>query len=488
MILYTIVLFLIIFLGLRYWQVLSVPDLRPWSFSIAFALKVGMAMCFLYVYTEVLGHGTLSEDAGVFMRESRMLHDVFWESPLTYFKFLTGIGETQPLIELYLPETTHWDVGAQSLINDNKNILRAHSLIHFISFRSEMIHALICCLVGLMGVKQLYITIKPMVAVRKEIVFWTLLLLPSLFFWSSSILKEPFMLLGFGLLLRSLFYNDAIQKKIILGILGGLLLLGFKPYVMFMLVPMLLFLGFARWLPKFKIVGALLLLSILTALAFVLFPKQKEKAIQTISRKQFDFVQVGRGGLHVYADSVFYYFRTDQIGALHQDHDTVWLKHDVDAKILKLGEISDPIPIHLKADGTRWIKYFENTQSNGFIPVTPINNSYTRLIANIPEALYHALIRPIPGDPGNGLNWIAFLETVLIFGALVWAILQRKKLSEIEIIRIIGLILFAILLSLIIGWTTPVLGAIARYRIPVHIAILIIAGILYQPTSKKIKT
>jgi len=474
-------------LGLRYWRALSVPDLNPWSFPIAFALKTGMAIVFLYVYTEVLGHGTLSEDAGVFMRESRMLHDVFWESPLAYFKFLTGIGETQPLIEQYLPETTHWDVGAQSLINDNKNILRAHSLIHFISFRSEMIHALICCFIGLMGVKQLYITIKPMVAVRKEIVFWTLLLLPSLFFWSSSILKEPFLLLGFGLLLRSLFYQEAIRKKILFGLFGGLLILGFKPYVMFMLLPMLLFLAMARSLPRFKIIGALLILSALTTLAFTIFPKPKAKAIQTISRKQFDFVQVGRGGLHVYADSVFYYFRTDQIGALYRDHDTIWLKHDIDAKILKLGEISDPIPIHLKADGTRWIKYFENTQSNGFIPVTPINNSYAQLIANIPEALYHALIRPIPGDPGNGLNWIAFLETVLILGALIWAILQRKKLTEQEKIRTAGLLLFAVLLSLIIGWTTPVLGAIARYRIPVHIAILIIAGILYQPRSKTLE-
>lgn len=295
------------------------------------------------------------------------------------------------------------------------------------------------------------------------------------------------MILGFGLLLRSVFYNDSTRKKIIYGLIGGLLILGFKPYVMFMLVPMLLFLGIARLLPKFKIFGSLIILFALTFTAFGLFPKPKAKAIQTISRKQFDFVQVGRGGLHVYADSVFYYFRTDQIGALYQDHDTVWLKHDIDAKILKLGEISDPIPIHLKADGTRWIKYFENTQSNGFIPVTPINNSYGRLVANIPEALYHALIRPIPGDPGNGLNWVAFIETVLIFSALIWAIWQRKKLTEQEKIRIVGLILFAVLLSLIIGWTTPVLGAIARYRIPVHIAILMVAGILFQSRSKTLE-
>lgn len=293
------------------------------------------------------------------------------------------------------------------------------------------------------------------------------------------------MLLGLGLFLRGVFHDESQKKKILFGVIGGLLLLGFKPYVMFMLMPMLTFLATTKLLPKFKIIGGILILGILTALLFASFPKPREKAIQTISRKQFDFVQVGRGGLHVYADSVFYYFRTDQIASLNRDHDTVWLKHDLDAQILKLGQISDPVPIRLKkANNERWIKYFENTQSDGFIPVTPINNSYGQLIRNIPEALYHALFRPIPGDPGGALNWVAFIETVLLFSALFWTITQRKKLSEQERIRIAGLIIFAFLLSLIIGWTTPVLGAIARYRIPVYIAILIITGILYQQKSK----
>ena len=485
MILYTVVLFLMLFLSLRYWKSLTISELNPWTFPIAFALKVGMSLCFLFVYTQVLGHGTLSEDAGVFMRESHMLHQVFWESPVTYFKFLTGIGETQPLIELYLPNTTHWDVGAQSLINDNKNILRAHSLIHFFSGKSEVIHAIICCLIGLFGVKHIYISVKPFIQIKKEVIFWVILLMPSLFFWTSSILKEPFMLLGFGFFLRSLFCGDKPAKKWSYGIIGTLLLIGFKPYVFFMLIPVLGFFLITRLLPKIKVIGSLLLLGILGSILFACMPGPRDKAIKMISRKQFDFVQVGRGGLHVYADSVFYYFRTEQIPDLQRDHDTVWLRKDTEAQILKLGQISDPVPIQLKADGTKWIKYFENTQSDGFISVTPINNSYSQLFKNIPEALFHALIRPMPGDPGGALNWIAFLETIILFATLIVAITKRKKLSEREKIRITGLVLFVVFLSLIIGWTTPVLGAIARYRIPVYLVILIIAGMIYEPNKSK---
>lgn len=446
-----------------------------------------MALIFLFIYTEILGNGTLSEDAGVFMRESKMLQNVFWQSPSSYLKFMTGFGDTKSLIETYLAETTHWDAGAQSLINDNKNILRVHSLIHFFSLGSPVIHALICCLVGLIGIKQLYIAVRPMMQVRKEIIFWSLLLLPSLFFWSSSILKEPFMLLGFGLFVRSLFHDDSLQKRILFGCIGGALLLGFKPYVMFTFVPVLLFFATIKWLPKFKVLGGFLILAVITSLALTLFSKPREKVIKTISRKQYDFVQVGRGGLHAYSDSVFYYFRPDQMASLNRDHDTFWLKHEMDAQIMLLGQIPEPIPVHLDDKEQRWTKYFENTQSNGFIEITLIDNSYLQLFKNIPEALYNSLFRPMPGDPGGAFNWVAILETFGLFGILIVAITRRKKLTEQEKVRIAGLVLFAVLLSLIIGWTTPVLGAIVRYRIPVYVAILIIAGILYKHKSKSLK-
>jgi hypothetical protein len=483
-ILYTVILFLLLFFGFRHWNVLRVEGLHPWTTAIAFALKVLMSFGFLFVYTEVLGHGTLSEDAGVFMQESRALYSVFWQDPLAYFKLLTGLGESQELIATYLGNTTHWDVGAQSLINDNKNVLRAHSLVHFISFNSVVIHAFIWCAVGVIGVKQLYLAIAPMTKVRNSILFWSLLLLPSAFFWTSSILKEPFMLLGFGLLLRGIFSVDHMRSRFIFVLLGALLLLGFKPYVFIVFIPTLLFFLFARILPKYKIAGALFLLLTLLISASFLFSGMRETAIHRLSRKQFDFVQVGRGGVHVYADSLFYYFTPEQSGSLHRLGDSVWLKHDMDAKILKLGEISEPVPVHLKADGTKWFKYFENNQSRGFISVTPINNSYKQLVYNTPEALYHALIRPLPNDPGGSLNTVAFIETLLLFIALALAIYYRKQLSHTEQVRLVGLFIFVVLLSLLIGWTTPVLGAIARYRIPVYLTLLSIAAILYAHEKK----
>ena len=478
-------MFLLIFFGLRYLKTFHSPELSVWTLPLAFSVKALVAICFIYLYTYILGNGTLGEDAGVFMRESKMLNEVFWESPSAYFKFLTGIGETQALIEQYLPETTHWDIGTQSLVNDNKNLLRIHSLIHFISFNSPYVHAFILSLISLVGLKLVYLTFENRVTFSKKLFFWILILLPGLLFWGSSLLKEPFMILGLGLLLHGLFGNRNAKGSWVIGIIGALLLLGFKSYVLFALIPALVFLTVTKLLPKHKILGSLGTMLLFFGVLFFAFPSQREKTIKRISRKQFDFINIAQGGAHVYADSIFYYFTPMQIAELEFEGDSVMLKHDMHAQILKLGQIDRPIPVYLRADGSKWFVYFKNDRSNGFIPLTKIDNSYGQLFNNIPEALINALLRPFPNDPGSSLKYLAFLETLLIFGMLGFAFLRRKKLEESDQITIITLLIFIVSLSLFIGWITPVVGAIARYRIPVYLSIFLIsATIIGQKNTK----
>jgi len=453
---------------------------------VAFAIKSAVAVFFLYLYTYVLGDGKLSEDAMVFMNESATLHDVFWKSPSAYFKFLTGIGENQELIQQYLTETTHWDIGEQSIINDNKNILRVHSLIHFISFGSAMIHALLFSFVGLIGVRQLFLALRNTTKMNPNYAFWLLFLLPSLLFWTSSVLKEPFMLLGMGLLLRALYSTTlSTRKKLILGGMGAVLLLGFKPYVLIALIPMLLFVLIAKKLPKHAILGSLGILIATTAILLTLFPNQRDRTLQRISRKQFDFANVARGGVHVHADSIFYYFSPEQTHLLAFEGDSVTLKEPVDAQILQLGLINAPIPVHLEADGQRWPLYFQNRRSNGFIETTPIRNSWSQLIKNIPEALINTLFRPFPGDAGGKMNWLAIAESALLFFGLGWAIVRRRQLNSTDRIHLIGLFIFAFSFSLFIGWTTPVIGAIVRYRIPVYLVLLMSILLIISPSKKR---
>ena len=144
-----------------------------------------------------------------------------------------------------------------------------------------------------------------------------------------------------------------------------------------------------------------------------------------------------------------------------------------------------PVPVTLHPNDEKWPIYFYNKQSYGFIALTPINNSPIQLLKNVPEALTNALFRPFLNDPGSWLKYPAVLETVFLFLFFIYTLLRKKKLSQDEIAITIGIGLFVLILLLTIGWVTPVLGAIVRYRIPAYIGILIISLVIVDSKKKK---
>ena len=96
----------------------------------------------------------------------------------------------------------------------------------------------------------------------------------------------------------------------------------------------------------------------------------------------------------------------------------------------------------------------------------------------------NSYFRPFPSDPGSTLKYPAMIETWIITLFLMYSIYKRRKLSKQEIGLITSLIIFSLFLLVIIGWTTPIIGAIYRYRLPAQLAILLIATLLFQNNKK----
>ena len=478
MLIYIGFLFLIFLFAFRYWKLLNTSTLNAWLLPLAFSVKVIVGFYFLYVYSEIYGNGTLSADAGAFMSESKILNNVFYTHPADYFKLLFGYGDQTELIAQYLTETHHWDAGEQSIINDNRNIMRIHSVIHFISFNNPAIHLFFMCFVSTVALKQLFLGIVNRTTLSPALLFFIILFVPSLLFWTAGILKEPFMFLGIALFIRGLLANERTTLRWIYVVLGIILLLAFKPYILLALLPALLFYGLYTILPKFKILGAVLILFVITASGILIFPSQTDQAVHLLSRKQFDFKNVGKGGVHAYADTCFYFFTPEQMSELIFDGDSVSITKPTDAMILEHGSMKEPVPVRLELTGEKWFVFFKNTRSDGYIEVTLINNSFPQLLKNIPEALCNVLLRPFFTDPGSWLKYPAIIELILLYLFIIYAFLRRKKLTSNEVGLLIAAVIFIIGLSLIIGWVTPVLGAIVRYRIPVLIALLLIGVFL----------
>jgi hypothetical protein len=100
--------------------------------------------------------------------------------------------------------------------------------------------------------------------------------------------------------------------------------------------------------------------------------------------------------------------------------------------------------------------------------INPLNLKPTifSFILNAPLALVNTLFRPFVTDLHNIIVIPAFIENVLwISFAIFTFIFHKKSLHRNNKLILFSFLLFALIEFLLIGYTTPIVGAIVRYRI-----------------------
>lgn len=453
------------------------PGLGRYDLLLAWGMKIAASLVLLWIYTYYYGWDSLTADPNIFMKESAMLAGVAYESVPDYLRFLFGL-ETPEMIQHYLSETSHWSAGDLNLINDSRNVIRVNSLLHFLSGGHHLLHFLSFSFLSLLGMRELYLAFYNRSGYSTRLFWFALIALPSVLFWTSSMLKEPMLIIGVCLVLRGVFSQLSVASRSWRILLGILLMLAFKPYVLVCLVPAVLFYLITRYLFKGRLVWSLTGCLATLVLLLAVFPGKREEVTHYLTRKQYDFINIGRGGLHAYADTCFFYFRPDQFRYIEFRPDsTVYLRRPMMAKQVTMGRAAPFKDVYLLPNKKPWFNYYETQGCRSNITVTPIESSFRQLVLNIPEAFVNAAFRPFFGDPGGLLKYPAILETLLLFG---WFLLQFrfwKRLPPDQRTIIVSLLIFAVLILVLIGWTTPVLGAIVRYRIPAYLAIFL-AGVL----------
>jgi hypothetical protein len=185
---------------------------------------------------------------------------------------------------------------------------------------------------------------------------------------------------------------------------------------------------------------------------------------------------MAKGGVHVYADSCFYYFTPNQEKLLRISDSMVYLTQPVIAQKEKLGIVAPSEIVNLLPNSAGWPLYYKAAKSNSYITLQPLDNSPLQLIKNIPEALTNAALRPYFWDKGGVLKWLNILESLALFVFLSVAMWKKIERTASDKQTITTLLWFSILLLLLIGFTTPVIGAIVRYRIPAYLALFLIAA------------
>jgi hypothetical protein len=460
------------------------PELSLTFILLFFTIKLGAALFFLYVYTYHYGGGELTADAGRFYEEAKILQGLFFEHPKLYFQFLFNWNVNQELIDTYLEATSHWNASGRIIPNDSRNVIRVNSVLLFISNGNIFIHFIFFSLITFLAGLDFAQFIRKHSDFRIAWIIVGLTLTPSIAFWGSSIIKEPLMITGLFLLLRGIFDTLTTKQRLIRILLGLIGMSLFKPYVLFILLSFLILYILFRLLPK---TSRLLITAIYFVVLFLIgeLTNMNERVVYSISKQQEDFINLRDGGLYLIDDDIHYiyiYYANRNKFSFNDGYAT--LKEPTGAFYMRANENFQRQTIELSEVGKTWKIGVSLEETASGIPATPIDQSRMQMVKNIPDALINTLVRPFPWDPGSWLKYLATIENIVLLILLVLAIIYRKAIPEQRMKDALSvMILFGISTALIVGWTTPVLGAIVRYKVPATVIMVILILVLSKTTK-----
>jgi len=122
----------------------------------------------------------------------------------------------------------------------------------------------------------------------------------------------------------------------------------------------------------------------------------------------------------------------------------------------------------------------------GSVYYFPELNTYFDLIFYSPLAFFNCLFRPFLWEANGVFSLLASAENLffILLVALLIFNFRRGKLSKWEI----TLLLYVIVLSILIGLTTPIFGAMVRYKMPIipFLLIMVLTRIDYRKIYNKL--
>ncbi|MDG2344030.1 MAG: hypothetical protein P8L23_05580 [Flavobacteriales bacterium] len=422
-----VLLFLIL---ISKWKIFSINDIPRKDIAAAFLIKILAAFVLIWIYSDYYKERHTA-DIFKYFDDSLIISSSFLNNPKDFFSMIVGFENNyEYLHQNYFINMNHWDSSYSStILNESRLVIRLNAIVGLISFKIYFIHALFFSFISLIGFVFLVKTVKkisPKENVRH--VFWVLILFPSILVFSSGVLKEPLIILGLGgfsYLLITLFKNKKqIIKKIIFLILCLLLIYKIKFYVFCCLFSgLLIFIS----IKKINKNPHLIFLVNLIAIGFVFMllhlSNNTYDPISIISKKQEDFIRL--------------------------------------AEFYNAGSI---------------------------MKITEIKNDFFSFLKAIPSGFMNSLLRPFPWEITSKIHLISIFENFLMLGLIGYVLSKLKKVKKNLYQNMYGYIysslIFIVFLYCIVGMTTPVFGALIRYKIPGLIVLLIILVPLFKKTYK----
>lgn len=453
----------------------------------AFLFSIKFIVVILFVsYFQNNQNYDLIGDHNSYWNDAIELRNVAKSSPSTYFKLLIGIDNTQETQQKYLADTKLWG-NPYKTFNDCRTVIRIHSLLAFITWKEINIHLLFISLLSTWTILLIVQTFRTIVSNPKWLFITLSICLPSFWIYGNLIMKEHILFFGIAAFLWGIK-----SKNIFYFLTGLILLLTIKIYIFFaVLVSICIYFTIAKYKSK-RVNYTILSLVIIGGFVF-LFSSIGTKFTHLISNQQYAFSKVATQGIYLHdtlKNSRHYNYIlpiSDTIFLKSFDDNSLQLTKSVTAVKKSIPENQFIENSILEANQVLHIGMIVKKSSNSYIEPYYIDYDKFKLLKAIPRAISNCLFLPTIYSPGSNAKYPIILESTFVMGLFFISLLTAliKNRTQIKRPITVTLFIFVLVTAAIIGITTPVIGALVRYRIPTYIALVVISFILMSTWKTK---
>lgn len=398
-------LFLFNFLIYRF-RIFQFSSFKTWVTHLIFNLKfvVGILMWVVYTfyYTDIE-----SNDIHKFYSDALTLHEIREENPSTFWLMICG-AQIKAAEGSKIAELKNWNRNFdEAPINENRTIIRLNALLMFLSFKTYFVHIAFMCFVSLLGLVLLTNSILRFAATRTCILALFVLMLPSVLFWTSGVIKEPVLVLGIGMFVYGIFHFrfQRIEFKSLFSLIfGSILILFTKFFVLACLIPAAL----AFILFRGKTSDSFILLKyVAVCAALFLIALNIHKAIPTVNLQQM--------------------LITKQVHAVREA---------------------------------------EYHHAGSRIHIPALHHDGWSIVKAAPTALVNTIFRPLIWESKNPFMIASAVENVFVVVFLIFCTIYTDWKRTQDLNLFLFLLFGALAYFVLIGMATPVLGNLVRYKAP----------------------
>ena len=377
----------------------------PFIISGVFFLKLLAGMALLWIYSHYYSD-RLSSDVLKYFDDGKAIFKAFQTGHyLDFLKMVTGIHSSDPELMKYYQNTDFWFKKFNyHLLNDNRTVIRFNALALIFSHGSLYIHTLFMAFLSFIGGTAIFKVFNKFFKKKKFELLIAVFLIPSVIFWTSGVLKEGILMFGLGILIFSIvrLSENYVKPKIILLLIIGLFLLLITKF--YVLIALIPGIISFLWIKKYPRFSILkfVVVHLFIIAIIAINPVPKYNFVEITAQKQHDFINM----------------------------------------VEAIGNV------------------------NSYYQIPRLEPSVWSLLKNSPTALYNSILRPLPGDLHSLIMLPPFLENILLLGLLCLIIFYRDRLSKEFLPYFFFIISFTLILLILVGLTTPVIGALVRYKVP----------------------